>query len=684
MTGDQVMAQEGERPAGNTTTGPRGDTSPHSRPDFSTYFLSVQDFRFLIRNSSASIVYFECTQPIPTNLSSSDFIAALYTRSSVCLEASNAFIKRAGENTIEDLLGSTISELLPAWRGWNRVFSIWHKSGLSSEAFELELSNQDGSQWTAQCALYGDIQDGVLRKFWLVARDVSCQTKALHALSTIDSHYQAMLNAPNTLSFRILPDGRCERISAAAVALIGLARTGTTSEPPSLGDLIHPEDLDNLMQVFQIRSPESLTIRPISVRCRLREGEYGLFMARRHPICTHSGEVESCDILATRIDKPSPQEPSELCRSARDYHNQIAHDLNNYFMIIESHVRAALIQAPDQTLMQTLVSPALEALQGCKALNAKFFEEPSEPETVRSTSNIATEIGRIAALLVPLVPQTVRLLNDTPAEPLYVLATPFELQQIFVNLLLNAAEAVAQSGSITITLARESGQSTSPAPSEWISIVVQDDGPGVPKHILPFIFESGVTTKTASQHHGLGLCSVQYLVKKLGGNISVTSTTEGTRFTIRLPRALSCLHNLTQVNTVQSEKSPSMQPLRILVADDEPLIIESFRAILTSLGHSVVTAQSRDDVVKSIASTTEKFDVIIMDDRMPSGRASDMIESLRAVSPKTPMIITSGDPMLASTRPLSEHRLTFLPKPCTPAEITKALRSALQIDDSTL
>ena len=668
------MPQEGERPAGTSSTGQRGEVSQQVRSEFSTFYLSVQDFRFLVRNSSASIVYFECTPPIPINLSSSDFVTALYSRSSVCLEASEAFIRRVDEQAIEDLLGSSIPELLPSWRGWDRVFSRWHRNTFSSEAFELDLRNQDGTHWTAQCALYGDIQDGLLRKFWLVARDVSSQVKALHDLSTIDSHYQAMLNTPNTLSFRILPDGRCERISAAAIAIIGLARTGPLSQAAKLADLVHPDDLDNLMQVFQVRSPEPIAIRPASVRFRLREEEYGVFIARRHPIWTRSGEVESCDILATRVDAPSPDDHSVLCRSARDYHNQIAHDLNNYLMIIESHVRAALLRDPDQTLL----SPALEALQGCKALNARIFDDPFDPHITRGASDITSELGRIVTLLRPLIPQTVTVVNKSGSDVVSVLAAPFELEQIFVNLLLNAAEALPNDGLISIEISREPSRQVRTVDSQWISISVQDNGPGIPRHILPFIFESGVTTKTNSQHHGLGLRSVQHLVKRLGGTISVSSNAQGTRFGIQLPLMRSPKEGSDQIKTGTVEPLPVSPSLRVLVADDEPLILESFKAMLTSLGHSIVTAHTRDAVLHSVATTKEKFDAIILDDQMPSCRASDIIQRLHDLSPTTSLIITSGDPTIARKISLAERRLTFLPKPCTSLEVTEALVAAVQ------
>lgn len=243
---------------------------------------------------------------------------------------------------------------------------------------------------------------------------------------------------------------------------------------------------------------------------------------------------------------------------------------------------------------------------------------------------------------------------------------PNQIKQVFLNLLNNAAQAIAgtgRPGTITVTAKRW---------LDGVAVSIGDDGPGIPEELLPRVFEPFFTTKSQGEGTGLGLSICQGIVKEHGGRITLESSAgAGATFTVEL---------LSGGRTPQPAPPPEAPPvagaLRVLVVDDEPHILHYMRATLESWGHRVEVASDGTEAVER--ALVEPFDVIICDLRMPRLGGREMYDDLASRHPDIArkVIFATGDTVRGDTLQFLETLgRPFLHKPFTLAELRTVLGS---------
>jgi two-component system NtrC family sensor kinase len=244
---------------------------------------------------------------------------------------------------------------------------------------------------------------------------------------------------------------------------------------------------------------------------------------------------------------------------------------------------------------------------------------------------------------------------------------PTQIQQVFVNLIQNAAQAIAgcgRPGTIRLRARRW---------MDGVAIDVVDDGPGIAAEVAGHVFEPFYTTKPPGVGTGLGLSISQGIVKEHGGRILLsTAPGEGARFTVELPGP---------VRTVEAAPRPALPetatPLRVLVVDDEPHILHYIRATLEAWGHSVVTAS--DGQAGLERAITEPFDLIISDLRMPRTGGRQFYETLLRQKPAAAhrVAFSTGDTVRGDTLEFLEAQgRPCLQKPFSLAELRGLLQNA--------
>lgn len=241
---------------------------------------------------------------------------------------------------------------------------------------------------------------------------------------------------------------------------------------------------------------------------------------------------------------------------------------------------------------------------------------------------------------------------------------PNQIKQVFVNLLNNAAQAIAstgRSGHITVTAKRW---------LDGVAVSVADDGPGIPDELLPRVFEPFFTTKTEGEGTGLGLSICQGIIKEHGGRITLESSVGvGATFTVELLSGSRPQRPSQPVKAMASSGT-----LRVLVVDDEPHILHYMRATLESWGHTVVVASDGTEAVEQALVTP--FDVIICDLRMPRLGGREMYNNLARQYPDIArkVIFATGDTVRGDTLQFLEQLgRPFLHKPFTLAELRTVL-----------
>jgi signal transduction histidine kinase/ActR/RegA family two-component response regulator len=353
----------------------------------------------------------------------------------------------------------------------------------------------------------------------------------------------------------------------------------------------------------------------------------------------------------------------------------IAHDLNNP---LASVVGFADFLAESGDVPQALAEPLRVIRQEAERAativkNLLSFARRQEGE--RSPQPIQPLLESVLGLLKnQLMSLNVDVIvNVEPGIP-DIEMNPNQIKQVFVNLLNNAAQAIATSGrpgTITVTAKRW---------LDGVAVSVADDGPGISEELLPRVFEPFFTTKSQGEGTGLGLSICQGIVKEHGGRITLESSPgSGATFTVEL---LSTGHIRPAV--APAAALPAQGALRVLVVDDEPHILHYMRATLESWGHRVEVASDGTEAVER--ALIEPFDVIICDLRMPRLGGREMYDDLARRHPEIAqrVIFATGDTVRGDTLQFLETLgRPFLHKPFTLAELRTVLGSVAAGESSS-
>jgi CheY-like chemotaxis protein len=263
-------------------------------------------------------------------------------------------------------------------------------------------------------------------------------------------------------------------------------------------------------------------------------------------------------------------------------------------------------------------------------------------------------------------------LNGTPR----VVANEARLGQVFLNLLINAVQAVPE-GSPT----RNRIQVRTRVQESEVQIEFSDSGAGIPEELLPRIFDPFFTTKPAGEGTGLGLFLARQIVADYGGTLSVSSPPgSGAHFVIRFPLAATTSEDTLAHSPVSEAPSQSPPRAKILIVDDEVRLAASMQMLLED-EHDVVTASSGYEALELLISRKERFDVVLCDLQMPDVSGMDVHRRLAEVDPDgaNRMIFYSGGAYSPEARQFVQTvKNTILMKPIPPEQLFVTIRDALR------
>jgi CheY-like chemotaxis protein len=245
-----------------------------------------------------------------------------------------------------------------------------------------------------------------------------------------------------------------------------------------------------------------------------------------------------------------------------------------------------------------------------------------------------------------------------------------QIKQVFVNIINNAAQAIASSRGKTGAGGGQIDIVTRCEP-DGLSVNISDNGPGIPEAVAQHVFEPFFSTKSEGEGTGLGLSICHGIVKEHGGNITVDpggpSTGRGATFIVELPTGIHAeLSTPPRGGTSGGAQTPPerVEQLRVLVVDDEPHILHYMQATLESWGHEVVLARDGSQALK--LALMQPFDLIICDLRMPRLGGREMFQTLSRMHPAVAdrIIFATGDTVRGDTLHfLEDLGRPFLQKP---------------------
>jgi CheY-like chemotaxis protein len=345
----------------------------------------------------------------------------------------------------------------------------------------------------------------------------------------------------------------------------------------------------------------------------------------------------------------------------------IAHDINNHLAAITAQcelVKMRVGSEPVDQRMDAVITTAAKSSTLIKRLLAFSRQQPVMPEIVQENALVRGLEGMLAGLLG----EDISLKLDLEESLWNVVIDPSQLEQVVLNLVVNAREAMPLGGGIRIaTRNLEVDAASAPdnlAPGQWVMLSVTDTGRGIPPEIIDRIFEPFFTTKDRAHGSGLGLATLHGIVRQNRGQVAVESQVgRGTCFRVYLPRTLSELPQAQGAGD-RRELVTAGAPASILLTEDNEDLRHSMQEILRALGYRVRTAASADEALARHEALASEFDLLITDVVMPGTDGKKLADRMRERHPKLLVLFVSGhtdDVMLH--RGIASREVDFLPKP---------------------
>ena len=361
----------------------------------------------------------------------------------------------------------------------------------------------------------------------------------------------------------------------------------------------------------------------------------------------------------------------------------IAHDFNNMLGVIRGHSEIALKKidrtSPLFRHLEQIDTAAGRSTDIIRQLLAFARKQPIRPKMIdlnQLVEGMLKMLGRIMGKNIQLIWK--------PARPLPpVNMDPGQIDQILVNLCVNARNAIWNGGTITIeTIVKVFDPAFCTRhpefiAGEFVALTVTDNGCGVDKKILPHIFDPFFTTKKIGQGTGLGLAMVYGIVKQNDGFITVHSEPgQGTTFAIHLP----CRTGTPEKNlTPKTGNMPVGVKETILVVEDDDLILEMIQTLLENLNYTVLSAPSSEQALSLARAHTDRIHLLITDVVLPGMNGQNLAEQIKERIPGIQVLFMSGYTSNVIVHPgKPDQTLNFIQKPFSVADIAHKIRDILE------
>jgi PAS domain S-box-containing protein len=353
----------------------------------------------------------------------------------------------------------------------------------------------------------------------------------------------------------------------------------------------------------------------------------------------------------------------------------IAHDFKNILTPIMGHAEMALGRTPRESQARRHLEEVMGAARRARELTRQVLSfsrcGPAEPEII----DAAPVAGEVVRLLESTLSAGIALRTDLSPDPLRVTANDTQIHQLLMNLCTNAVQAMSDGGGVLrVTAVRESGNE-----GEWALLTVADTGRGMTPEVHARLFEPYFTTRADREGTGLGMSVVHGIVEALKGRISVDSAPgRGTTIQVRIPLAAGeKISGQVSVWEMPTERRASHEA-RLLLVDDDPLVVQVQGEILSNFGFQVDAFQRSRAALERFQADPEAFDLLVTDRSMPEVTGEELAAAVQRLRPGFPVVVCTG---AEEGIPREDARgmgiREVLRKPVPAARLAEAARRAL-------
>ncbi|HST61926.1 MAG TPA: PAS domain S-box protein [Longimicrobium sp.] len=558
---------------------------------------------------------------------------------------------------------------------------------------EYRILRPDGSErWIRDRGF--PIRDGQGRVYRTagIAEDVTERKQAQAALVQREAHFRSLIE--NAHDLIMIVDERCvmRYHSPSLERLLGYPHAELAGRDGF--ELVHPEDLPGVLEVFG----DLLTRPGGAVRHEYRvstsDGGWKLLDTRGtnllHDPAVGGIVLNSHDVTDRRQAEEGLRLSEEQLRQSQKMEavgrlaGGVAHDFNNLLTAIQGNVEMLMLEVPHAGAIRDDLMEIKRAATRAASLTRQLLAFSRKQMIAPKVLDVNAVVHELERMLVRVIGEDVQLETSLGAEHATVRADPGQLEQVVLNLAVNARDAMPRGGTLRIqtreVMLGEAEAQRYPYqvdPGEYVRLSVSDTGVGMSPEVLARVFEPFFTTKEPGKGTGLGLSTVYGIVKQSGGYVWADSEEgRGSTFRVYLPR----------VNAEPDRVEPQPQPEAakraegvVLLVEDEEGVRSLSRRILERRGYTVLAARNGAQAREMFAGNGSHVDLLLTDVVMPHESGRELAEALLLLQPGLRVVFMSGYTDDALIRHgVLEDRFRLLEKPFAPEGLVRMVREALE------
>ena len=610
-------------------------------------------------------------------------VAIIVSRNGAGLYANPAFLRMLGLDGPEAAVGRPIVEYFaPEYRAASEERTRRRAQGLPVAAdFESVGRRADGSQFPALVVTTPiQLVDGPANLAFV--SDITERRRSEDGLRDSEAKYRSLVEHAVFGIYRSTLDGRLLAANSAMVAMLGYASQAELLEVDMARNL-YADPTERQRLVAQHR--DAARIDDVEVTWKRKDGRPITVRLSGRPTRTAEGELEGFEMVVEDVTERRALEAqlrqAQKMEAVGQLAGGVAHDFNNLLTAILASCALLNRDLPEDSPLRDDAETICSAAQR----GAELTQELLSFGRRRTLDLHPVSLGAVAATFVRLarrvVPEHVEIVPQIAAEHSTIRADTGALDQILMNLVTNARDAMPQGGKMLIAV----GQATLDEghcrafgwgrPGAYVTLAVSDTGTGMDAETRQRIFEPFFTTKPPGQGTGLGMSVVYGLIKQHDGFVHVTSEV-GRGTTVRLYFPAAAEEAVEPVESAASAISGGTETI-LLVEDDEAVRGSSTR-VLERYGYRVRTASDGGEALRILKTFDRPPDLIISDVVMPHTSGPQLLSKLREAGPVPKVIFTSG----YTGRDALEHAqlepgVPFLSKPWAVDDLLRKVREVL-------
>ena len=550
-----------------------------------------------------------------------------------------------------EMLGQQLTMLMPeALRHIHRAgISRYLETGqkhLSWDAMELPGLHKSGKEIPLEVSFGELVRDG-RHLFTGIVRDVSQRKEAQQALQRSEASLRSLVdNAPHAIYKTNLDAGRFISVNPALVAMLGCE-----SEAEVLA-------LDLPTQVY--RNPEARArllpelerlgyFKDLELEWKRKDGKLLLLRTSGRLVQDETGAT-SCEAIGEDITERRLLEQqfrqAQKMEAIGQLAGGVAHDFNNLLMVISSFTELVSEAGATNDTQRHHLDEVLKASRRAATLTRQLLAFSRKQVLTPSVLDLNSVIADLGKMLPRLIGAHIKVQLQAKAPSARVEADPGQLEQILMNLAVNARDAMPKGGTLMLEVSQTEfdtahiGPSYKIPPGSYIMLAVSDTGEGMDAETQSHIFEPFFTTKERGKGTGLGLATVYGIVKQSGGYISVYSEKGvGTTFKMYFPKAEKELS--ADPGKAGQAKAAGGKEAILLVEDEEPVRLAA-REFLRMKGYTLLEAADGAEALRVHSQHTGRIHLLVTDVVMPGGSGRELAEELQTLDPRLRVLYISG------------------------------------------